>query len=35
MERKVISKDKGWFQKIVDRFNVMFLKLLNYYEKGK
>jgi multidrug efflux pump subunit AcrB len=26
------QKTKSWFQKIVDRFNVMFQKLLNYYE---
>ena len=26
------QKPKSWFQKIVDRFNVMFQKLLNYYE---
>jgi hydrophobic/amphiphilic exporter-1 (mainly G- bacteria), HAE1 family len=25
-------KSKSWFQKIVDKFNVMFQKLLNYYE---
>jgi multidrug efflux pump subunit AcrB len=26
------QKSKSWFQKIVDKFNVMFQKLLNYYE---
>jgi multidrug efflux pump subunit AcrB len=31
-EEKHQDKPQSWFQKIVDKFNVMFQKLLNYYE---
>jgi len=31
-EEKHRDKPKSWFQKIVDKFNVIFQKLLNYYE---